>query len=429
VNALIRSAIEMGVPAWTDVPESEWPDKLDVYFVFFSGGWVRLSGLKPIVHEDLMVVKRFGETFGFAYSRFKELRDKEAQNRRLVVEASVARIRAEVQEMDRAEDFRRVLALVTDDLKTVGLHFDACEIDLLNEPVDVPSMAHFEDQGFRYTTYTLAPDGHVAAEIYAIAAPFPTVIRQTLERFIEREPWFGRSDELSLVEVAAGGYGRLRLTASDREAFTDEEAYTLQEFADAIALGYARYLDIRTIQEQTERKSAFLASMSHELRTPMNAITGFTRMVLRREGDRLSERQQGNLGKVTQSADHLLDLINDILDLSKIEAGRMDVDARPFDVKDLISGCCAEVEPLVKPGVKLGYDIADEIGEANTDQARVRQIVVNLLGNAVKFTEQGEVKVEARRQEGGEQLVITVSDTGTGIPADALETVLRNFSR
>ena len=222
------------------------------------------------------------------------------------------------------------------------------------------------------------------------------------------------------------------------------------------------------IQEATRRKSAFLASMSHELRTPMNAIMGFTNLVLRRSGDVLPERQRDNLTKVKLSADHLLSLINDILDLSKVEAGRVDIKAAPFDVKALIESCCATVGPLVRSGVQLNPEVSDEVGEAHTDEARLRQIVINLLSNALKFTEKGEVKVsvrpsprqaappstsrshevathvptplprvgEGRRGEGlspiagpleDKTLEIAVSDTGVGIPPDALGYIFDEF--
>ena len=180
------------------------------------------------------------------------------------------------------------------------------------------------------------------------------------------------------------------------------------------------------IREATERKSAFLASMSHELRTPMNAIIGFTRLVLRRE-QALSERNRENLAKVSTSANHLLGLINEVLDLSKIEAGRMDVQAEPFDVKQLIASCCTTVAPLVKENVKLEYGISDEIGEANTDGRRLRQIVINLLSNGLKFTEEGHVKVAASQEK--TSLIIAVSDTGIGIPPDVLNTIFDEFQQ
>ena len=227
----------------------------------------------------------------------------------------------------------------------------------------------------------------------------------------------------------------------------------------------------RQIQEATERKSRFLANMSHELRTPMNAILGFTDLVLRRSGDALPERQRDNLMKVKQSADHLLNLINDILDLSRIEAGRLEVRAERLDVKGLIAACCDTVSPLVRPGVTLRYEVSDEVGEAHTDGARLRQIVINLLSNALKFTEEGEVKVRVARpptaigtrpstaDRGPETedrscslrspvvgrpsfflpssvvgrpsedgfLEIAVSDTGVGIPSDALGYIFEEF--
>ncbi len=351
-----------------------------------------------------------------------------AVNKALQRDRAVERIRSQVQSMDRAEDFEKVLSELTTDLKEVGLTFDACEIDVLDEPVDAPSIAYFEERGFRYTTYSLDPDGNVAYQSYHVQAPFPTVNQETIERFVAGEPWqalIGGKD--AIVEVPASNYGRLRLTSSQRTEFTDDETETLKEFASAIALGYARYLDIREIQLQTERKSAFLAAMSHELRTPMNAIKGFTNLVLRRGRDELSERNQENLEKVSQSSDHLLAMINDLLDLSKIEAGRIDVNVETFDIAELIQSCCDTVNPLVKESVELRHEVAAEIGVVNTDRSRTQQMVINLLSNAIKFTDQGEVRVEANRRSRGLQpvdqqddLVIAVSDTGKGIPEDEL---------
>jgi signal transduction histidine kinase len=322
-----------------------------------------------------------------------------------------------------------LLSLLTDGLKTVELTFDGCEIDVLDEPVENPTMELFEANGFRYTTFRLHPSGNVDVQSHNLAAPFPSVIERTVERFVAGEPWQGMSDDERIVEVPAGSYGRLRLTATDREQFTDDEVTTLREFADAVALGYARYLDIREIQEATKKKSAFLASMSHELRTPMNAIKGFTNLVLGRRSENLTDRQRENLGKVTQSSDHLLTMINDLLDLSKIEAGRMDVNATTFNVRDLITSSCDTVSPLIQEGVELKQDVSD--GEANTDKARVQQMVINLLSNAIKFTDSGIVSVKAEVQrstgQGGDDLVIYVSDTGKGIPADELPTLFDEY--
>ena len=252
------------------------------------------------------------------------------------------------------------------------------------------------------------------------------MIRQTVERFIADEPWQAVVEEdTTILEVPAGSYGRLRLIASGRERFDEDEIATLREFADAVALGYARYLDIREIQLNTERKSEFLASMSHELRTPMNAIKGFTNLVLNREGDKLSERGQGNLQKATQASDHLLAMIDDLLDLSKIEAGSMDVTPERFDVRELVMSASDTVSPLIQDGVELRQDVADNIGEANTDKARLQQMVINLLSNAIKFTDSGSVTVTAGQSDG--HIVVSVTDTGRGIPADELPTIFDEY--
>lgn len=186
------------------------------------------------------------------------------------------------------------------------------------------------------------------------------------------------------------------------------------------------------VQEASRRKSQFLAGMSHELRTPMNAILGFTRLVLRRSGDLLPERQRDNLVKVRESADHLLGLINQLLDLSRLEAGRIEIRPEPLDVRQFILACCEMVSPLVKPEVQVKQEIADEIGEANTDVEGLRHVVINLLSNAIKFTDAGEVVVCVWMEDqawNDATLVITISDTGIGIPTDALETIFEEFQQ
>jgi len=120
-------------------------------------------------------------------------------------------------------------------------------------------------------------------------------------------------------------------------------------------------------------------------------------------------------------------MINDILDLSKIEAGRMDVNPEPFDINALVTYCCATVSPLLeeKPNVKLEQDVADGIEQANTDQGRIRQMLINLLSNAIKFTDSGSVTVQVRQEDG--HLVLSVSDTGQGIPDDEVLTIFDEY--
>jgi PAS domain S-box-containing protein len=176
----------------------------------------------------------------------------------------------------------------------------------------------------------------------------------------------------------------------------------------------------------SQAKSTFLANMSHELRTPLNAIIGFTRLVKRRSGDALPQKQAENLDKVLESADHLLELINAVLDLSKIEAGRVDIQPTSFSIGALVEVCLGTVQPLVKPHrISLMMEIEPGLSQMHTDQDKVRQILINLLGNAIKFTKKGSVTVSAKRHK--DKIMLAVADTGIGIAEHDLERIFVEF--
>ena len=172
------------------------------------------------------------------------------------------------------------------------------------------------------------------------------------------------------------------------------------------------------LKRASEVKSHFLASMSHELRTPLNSILGFTEVLLASSREPLSERQRTALGKVHGSGRHLLSLINDVLDLSKIEAGRMEVRPEPFTLAGLVAECLPVVEPQAQAkGLTLTASVADSVPAMVQDRGKLKQIVVNLLGNAVKFTERGSVELRIR-PERNQCVAITIADTGRGIRAE-----------
>lgn len=153
---------------------------------------------------------------------------------------------------------------------------------------------------------------------------------------------------------------------------------------------------------------------------------GFTRMVLRKTEGQIPDLQKENLQKVLISAEHLLNLINGLLDLAKIEAGRMEVYVESFKVEEVIQLTMATVEPMLKDGrVRLVRDITPDIPQLNTDREKLKQIILNLLSNAAKFTEQGEIKVSASRQNGS--LKLAVSDTGIGMKKEALDHIFDEF--
>ena len=179
-------------------------------------------------------------------------------------------------------------------------------------------------------------------------------------------------------------------------------------------------------------KSLFLANMSHELRTPLNAILGFSEMLYEEAVDRNLDDFTADLQKITNAGKHLLVLINDILDLSKIEAGKMELHIEDFDIKALVS----EVETtiaghMLKNGNALEITCADDIGSMRADLNKVRQGLFNLVSNAAKFTNHGTVQVFAERQtmDGGDWIVFRVSDTGIGLSADQIVRLFQPFTQ
>jgi len=179
-------------------------------------------------------------------------------------------------------------------------------------------------------------------------------------------------------------------------------------------------------EESDRLKSTFLAVMSHELRTPLNSIIGFTGIILQGMAGPLTEEQDKQLSMVQGSARHLLDLINDVLDISMIEAGEIDVVPKDFDVREAINKAVQKLIPLAnEKGLALSVDIAQEVGFLMSDQRRFEQILINLLNNAVKFSEVGEVHIECRISK--DQLMTCVKDTGIGVKPEDLDKLFKEF--
>ena len=215
--------------------------------------------------NDLQVVEEFAEAISLGYTRFFDLQKLEAQNRILQRERAVERIRSQVQSMEQASDFKKVLSVLAEDLKSVNLNFDTCEIDVLDELADEPTMADFEAGGLHYTTYAISNERAVTDESHHLSAPFADIIQETIERFLAGHHWQGLIDEnTAIVEVPISHYGRLRITTLNHRQFTDEEIRTLQDFAGAIALGYTRFLDLKAVEEAQQR---LIDEMEEELRT------------------------------------------------------------------------------------------------------------------------------------------------------------------
>ncbi len=183
------------------------------------------------------------------------------------------------------------------------------------------------------------------------------------------------------------------------------------------------------LEQASQLKSQFLANMSHEFRTPLNAILGYTSMLLQGVSGEMTPAQKNKMIRVDSNARHLLSIINDILDISRIEAGKMPVHVEEFGMPALVSELLAEVEPLIQKANRLtaSTDIEKHLAPVLSDRQKVKQILLNLLTNAIKFTSHGEVKVVVRDDEDRRELRIAVQDTGIGIAPQDHEKVFEDF--
>jgi signal transduction histidine kinase/CheY-like chemotaxis protein len=179
-------------------------------------------------------------------------------------------------------------------------------------------------------------------------------------------------------------------------------------------------------------KSGFLANMSHELRTPMNAIIGYSEMLMEDAEDQGNESAVDDLKKIHTAGTHLLSLINDVLDISKIEAGKMDLFLETFEIAALVNGVVSTIDTLIKNnGNELIVTIDPSLTDMHADATKVRQALFNLLSNAAKFTHEGEIhlRVQGEEVDGESWILISVSDTGIGIPPGKLDLVFEEFSQ
>ena len=228
--------------------------------------------------------------------------------------------------------------------------------------------------------------------------------------------------------------GSIAIYRREVQPFTDQQTALVQTFADqaVIAIENVRLFKElaaanRELAAASQHKSEFLANMSHELRTPLNAIIGFSEILTDRMFGELNEKQEEYLKDIYASGTHLLSLINDILDLSKIEAGRMDLEATDFHLPSAIDDALLLMrERAGRRGLSLERHVDERLGEVRADQRKVKQVLLNLLSNAVKFTpEGGRIDVRAALVDGSVE--ISVTDTGIGIAPEDQEVVFEEF--
>ena len=262
------------------------------------------------------------------------------------------------------------------------------------------------------------------AEAAAYRGPLRDILLRTGTRAVLAIPML-REDQL---------IGGLTVNKKTPGEFSPEVIELLKTFAtqSALAIQNARlFREIsdksRQLEVASQHKSEFLANMSHELRTPLNAIIGFSEVLSERLFGELNEKQDEYLKDIYASGTHLLSLINDILDLAKIEAGRMELELTDFDLPTAIENALILVrERAGRRGITLQATVDERLGEVRADERKIRQVVLNLLSNAIKFTpEGGRIEIRAASVDGAVE--VAVADTGVGIAPEDQEAVFEEF--
>ena len=287
----------------------------------------------------------------------------------------------------------------------------------------------------------------------------PMIVNDYLQEYAE-SPFLGAIQEAGVrsvvaVPLKARGVviGVLAVTSRAPNKFREEDRQLLSALADqaAIALENARlYEQVRQhaealeakVRERTEQleeanlkleaasrhKSQFLANMSHELRTPLNAILGYTELILDNIYGEVSEKVREILERLDKSGRHLLGLINDVLDLSKIEAGQLTLALSGYSLKDVVQTVVTAVEALAREKkLALKIELSPDLPAGRGDERRITQVLLNLVGNAIKFTQVGEVRVQATLANGA--FLVSVSDTGPGIALADQEKIFEEFQQ
>ena len=262
-------------------------------------------------------------------------------------------------------------------------------------------------------------------------------------------PIVGRSNVLGLVSADYYTQRRtvtvqdasLLLNFADMVGLTIENAFSFQNLEDLVAQRTAELREaLDRVQAADRLKSQFLASVSHELRTPLNAIIGFSTVLIDELAPVIQEEQREDLLTINSNGRYLLDLINDILDMARIEAGRITLHREPIQLLTVVEAAVDTLRALNNKPVQLRVDVSPDLAPVDADPIRLRQIIINLLSNALKFTERGQIVIRAARRivhaatpigshhlAPGDWIVVSVQDTGIGMDAEAMANLFQEF--
>jgi signal transduction histidine kinase len=398
-------------------------------------GLARLS-VRPFTNKQIELVTTFADQAVIAI-----------ENARLLSE-----LRQSLQQQTATADVLKVISRSAFDLQTV--------LDTLTESAarlcDADVAAMHRQQGTKYQAIATYGSASEHREFILNRIPFEagrgTVLGRTL---LERKPVqvldvvadpdyslqevqkkFGFRTVLAVPMLREGNpVGAIVLMRLTMRAFTDRQIELAQTFADqaGIAIENVRLFDeiqekSRQLEEASQHKSQFLANMSHELRTPLNAILGYTELMADGAYGEPSEKMFGILKRLEANGRHLLGLINDVLDLSKIEAGQLELELSDYSIQDIAQTVRGTLEPLaVDKKLTFKIEIAPKLPPGRGDGRRLTQVLINLVGNAIKFTDAGEVAIKAEANNG--LFHVSVRDTGPGISAADQAKLFQEFQQ
>jgi len=446
----------------------------------FSHGRISVANLKPDLYEskDVDLVAAFADALSLGFTRFFDFQNLERRNRELEIERSVEKVQLSVQAMKSSADIVRVIPLIAEELWHVGLDFEDLSIRIYDpaarkvhvyasgraqqrvwhelNPESLPfgpetiDVLEKEDMPVIITDIPQADEQvvvHMSAPMDSYYGEQPSektvVISRSddelarvipiYEKYWHLKPW-PRSMYLRSVARTCFTGGTIALNDNRANHFTLREAKILERYADAFAMGYARYQDFRRLEEQNQAleaasrlKSDFLANMSHEIRTPMNAVINFSSLILDGTYGEISADLRDAVEEIDSNGEALLNLINDLLDLSKIEAGAMRIQLEECSPEECIDNAIAALDYKAREkGLEVIREVEGDLGVMFADQRRITQHVLqNILKNAIKFTAEGGIRVGARRDR--ESILFWVADTGIGIPKQEQDKVFESF--
>jgi len=293
--------------------------------------------------------------------------------------------------------------------------------------------AHTNNANFAsFLSHLLAPSGarRWRGELHlvepATGAPLPMEAMASQVLSDQGEP----TSIVTLLHDRTEALEKARLLEQVRSASSELEAKVHAATAELAEQNEKLRRQALQLEQASAAKSQFLANMSHEFRTPLNAILGYTSMLLQGVNGEMTPQQRRNLQRIDSNGRHLLQVINEILDITRIEAGRMPLNLSSFLLQDLLQEVMAEMDPIIaRTKLTVTSHVAPEVPELHGDRQKVKQIVLNLLSNALKFTHEGSVQLSAAYDFGTSTVSISVKDTGIGIAPEHHEKVFEDFQQ